>query len=994
MASGRLFLPGWMPARDSNGDPIPNVSVSFYQNETDVLASVYADDALTVPLTNPVAANSSGRFPQIYASDAITYSASVEAPYGPAGQPFTFDGLEASQAADIAAANLAQGAAEDAEAAQAAAEAAAAIAENAVVFSLFRVDYPQSILRTVKDRFNQLPLSVREWSNLVVGGDWSPAFNAAFATGRNVYVPQGDYLVKNAITLASAGQLLIGDGVMASRILIDTGFNMAAAGVLVIPNTADEYHAGVHNVGLVFTQPDSLSRAAYTQYPYAIYAQDASRIFIGDVRVSGGWLGFDLRGNTGGLLGGHWELGCLSEAVTSGGALDFWTIDNIHLWPFGFTGANQVQVYRDGNTGGVRIGRIDGLGIGKLSSFACRNIIEATGGLPAFGNIGTLQLDGAHSRLEMSAGNISVGSGYGTTDFNETKISVATGASLQCGPFPLSGLNTATLPLVYVGGAYASFSGGLIQGLSPNAPAYTVEGGYMHVNDMSVVGIGNQTRTRGVIRQISGVLSAHDNVFDNVGSGFGPAIEVATNAQNSVTDNSFGGWGLTLPTSADIGSYWPNANVAPTTQRRLAELTNTFLGVRRVNVVDVYRGLSDAAGAAALQAIAQSMVDSEIELYQPSNDVRAVPQTIATNGWLNCNLEGVWAYTGGDAPAFEFTIDRDTTKKYFKAKALTNQTTGGAAHTAASAGLSIKSTDNTKFCTYNDFDLKTNGFYSSLKTDLATFTTSFGQESTWAWNTGRIIALNGVKNAKHGWLALKGSGTGNSLRDCESLLMLSGARFISFGAGAYVCGDVLLQGHFGGVGAVVGSDGGSQYRSNIILTGQADAGLTKVWDMAAGEEWSYLNDQGLLIGGGLQSNWPSVQSSKLRGRQVQVLEDAVIFNTDATTLQNLNLFRFTNKANVGRGAGTLVEVHFSGLIGGVAYGEFRGSYLLGNNGTTTTVTAVGTAVNTFGGGFVVSMNVSGLATTLNATFTPSGTGTFLDCNIVARDGRVFVEPLI
>lgn len=124
MASGRLFIPGWMPARDSNGDPIPNVIVSFYQNETDVLASVYADEALTVPLTNPVAANSSGRFPQIYASDAMTYSASVDAPYGPAGQPFTFDGLQASQAADIAAANLAQGAAEDAEAALAATEAA------------------------------------------------------------------------------------------------------------------------------------------------------------------------------------------------------------------------------------------------------------------------------------------------------------------------------------------------------------------------------------------------------------------------------------------------------------------------------------------------------------------------------------------------------------------------------------------------------------------------------------------------------------------------------------------------------------------------------------------------------------------------------------------------------------------------------------------------------------------------------------------------------
>lgn len=115
MAAGRLFIPGWMPARDSDGDPIPNVSASFYQNETDVLAVVYADESLTIPLANPVQANSSGRFPQIYADDSQLFSVSVEAPYGPPGQPFTFDNLSASQAADIAAANMAQGAADDAE---------------------------------------------------------------------------------------------------------------------------------------------------------------------------------------------------------------------------------------------------------------------------------------------------------------------------------------------------------------------------------------------------------------------------------------------------------------------------------------------------------------------------------------------------------------------------------------------------------------------------------------------------------------------------------------------------------------------------------------------------------------------------------------------------------------------------------------------------------------------------------------------------------------
>ena len=125
MASGRIFLPGWMPAVDSDGNPIPNVRAFFYQNGTDILASVYADAELATPLTNPVEANSSGRFPQIYASDAVLYSASVEAPYGPAGQPFTFDGLQVSQYTDLIAVNLADAAADRAEAAAELAEAAA-----------------------------------------------------------------------------------------------------------------------------------------------------------------------------------------------------------------------------------------------------------------------------------------------------------------------------------------------------------------------------------------------------------------------------------------------------------------------------------------------------------------------------------------------------------------------------------------------------------------------------------------------------------------------------------------------------------------------------------------------------------------------------------------------------------------------------------------------------------------------------------------------------
>lgn len=114
MAAGRLLLPSWMPALNGDGFPIPNAKVYFYQNLTTLLASVFSDQGLTIPLANPVEANAEGRFPAVWADDAVLYSASVEAPYGPAGVPFTYDNLAASMAADILVAGAAEAAADEA----------------------------------------------------------------------------------------------------------------------------------------------------------------------------------------------------------------------------------------------------------------------------------------------------------------------------------------------------------------------------------------------------------------------------------------------------------------------------------------------------------------------------------------------------------------------------------------------------------------------------------------------------------------------------------------------------------------------------------------------------------------------------------------------------------------------------------------------------------------------------------------------------------------
>lgn len=97
MAAGRIVFGAWMPAVDANGVPIPNARIFFYDNETTILKSVYADQALTIPLPNPVLANSSGQFPDIWGDDAEIYSATIDAPYGPPGTPFTYDNVVPGQ---------------------------------------------------------------------------------------------------------------------------------------------------------------------------------------------------------------------------------------------------------------------------------------------------------------------------------------------------------------------------------------------------------------------------------------------------------------------------------------------------------------------------------------------------------------------------------------------------------------------------------------------------------------------------------------------------------------------------------------------------------------------------------------------------------------------------------------------------------------------------------------------------------------------------------
>jgi hypothetical protein len=60
------FLNPFIAYYDTNGEPISGGKLNFYEAGTTNFQNVYADSSLTTPLSNPVVADSDGRFPTMY----------------------------------------------------------------------------------------------------------------------------------------------------------------------------------------------------------------------------------------------------------------------------------------------------------------------------------------------------------------------------------------------------------------------------------------------------------------------------------------------------------------------------------------------------------------------------------------------------------------------------------------------------------------------------------------------------------------------------------------------------------------------------------------------------------------------------------------------------------------------------------------------------------------------------------------------------------------
>jgi len=93
-----MIFPGAQPSRSRNGGAVI-AELRFYDNETTTPKTVYANSALTVPLSFPVVSNDAGAFVAIWADTAEAYTVNWSTADG---QTLTLDNVTASLAADAA----------------------------------------------------------------------------------------------------------------------------------------------------------------------------------------------------------------------------------------------------------------------------------------------------------------------------------------------------------------------------------------------------------------------------------------------------------------------------------------------------------------------------------------------------------------------------------------------------------------------------------------------------------------------------------------------------------------------------------------------------------------------------------------------------------------------------------------------------------------------------------------------------------------------------
>jgi hypothetical protein len=375
--------------------------------------------------------------------------------------------------------------------------------------------------RTLANRFADV-VSVLDFGAVGDGDtDDTDAFQDALNTGKSVYVTSGNYLINNMITVQN-GQLLFGDSPTKSILQIKVAtVNMSALGIVKLGTgtilSQQEPAGRIENIGFDTNIDTTISsRGSIPNLPPMIYADSAPRGYINNIRIFRAWDGIKILNNSGGFFIGRVEIGALNIGIDiPGECLDFVQGDNWHFWPFGIAGTPlYTSVWNDGQTIACNLGRIDGLNIGKISTFNAKVLI--TGPVDNIGsNIGILQLDGSFARLVVSGKQIQIGECYSTSGLDSTDPFI----EQSQGRLFIDNLwyiGTGNSDQITITNGYLQINGGFLNYVNPANSLLNISNGIANLNNVRLE-IPTPARTSPYIKQTGGGLQLIKCTSPNTG---------------------------------------------------------------------------------------------------------------------------------------------------------------------------------------------------------------------------------------------------------------------------------------------------------------------------------------------------------------------------------------------------------------------------------------------------------------------------------------------
>lgn len=386
------------------------------------------------------------------------------------------------------------------------------------------------------------------------------AIQAAIDTGKHVYMPTGTYRIGSTLGLYYTGQIISGDGRTNTVLIADytQGWDTNSTSILYM--APSEPGASIRDLGVKCVQPDTATRGSLYAYPVVLNAKNCPRFQVINCKFTNAMYGIDMRGNSGGATIEGLEMSCYTLGIQIDGSLDTVRVNKLQYWPFDMTG-NQSSIFFDSSNKGMQVGRCDDLKVNQclfINGGIQIDFIDGTYG-PAtgacFGCISDTDFDNnASLRMNQTGGIIAIQDCFFTIGVSTQQPIV-----LQSGNLKVIGCDFSAAVVVSnyqivqnggVGSSYLQVIGCRFTNSGPGAGYININNGDAVISDNYFLVGPNQTWSNPLVYITnSGRVNFNNNRARDKGTGTGNLLTVTVNNAHVITNNSFLGWKLTVPST-------------------------------------------------------------------------------------------------------------------------------------------------------------------------------------------------------------------------------------------------------------------------------------------------------------------------------------------------------------------------------------------------------------------------------------------------------------